>query len=267
MNDSKIRQEKQITNTWIQLSFKDDISDSLGSVVPYPHYHYLNKNNVMVYAWLLDGFFETKNNINYLNDIIARFKITFDGSKYIKHQKTTQCSLTPLKMRLFNGLTSRAKSIVKEKYQRAENRSDYVFWCIKLYCEDLIKRDGIIIYNTLETWAFSNFLDYSKDKSTLRAKCRSTYNWYFERDFELGRSNKKYKNMKEYQELTMATRKEQAIKMHTELAEQTKRKVLNVAFGMFKADYIKPNGAYNVSKIARDSGTSRNSVIKYLKEV
>lgn len=262
MHNSEIRQEKQITNTWLHFSFKQDISDSLGSVVPYPHYHYLNKNNVMVYAWLIDGFFGTKNNINYLNDIIGRFKITFNDCKYIKHQRTTKSSVTPLKMRLFNGLQSKAKNILKERYQRAETRNDYSFWCIKLYAEDLIKKEGLIIYGSLESWAFENFVDSCKDKSTLRAKCRSVYNWYFERDWQVGR----VKSTKTKGEI-MASRQEHAKRIHKELADNTRKKVLSVVTGMFKADYIKPNGSYNVSKIAKDSGVSRNSVMKYIKDL
>lgn len=262
MNNSQIRQEKQITNTWLHFSFKDDVTDSLGSIVPYPHYHYLDTNNRMIYAWLLDGFFDTKKNVEYLNDIIGRFKITFNDCKYIKHQKTNKSLLTPLKMRLFNGLKSKAKSILKEKYKRAETRQDYVFWCIKLYCEDLIKKDGLIIYQSLESWAFDNFVDHCKDKSTLVAKCRGCYNWYFERDWQIGR----VKSSKT-KESIMASRQEHAKRMHTQLADETKRKVLTIVTGMFKNDYIKKNGSWNVSKIAKDSGTSRPTVIKYLKEL
>lgn len=265
-NYSGYRDKNQVKNTWLHISFQDDVTDSFGSIIPYPHHHYI-KNHKLVYCWLIDGFFSTKKNVEFLNDIIARFKISFVDSKYLKHSKDSQSTITPLKLKQFQGLKSKAKAIVKEKYQRADTRDDYVFWCIKLHCEDLIRQNGLIVYSTLEDWAFDNFVDCTKDNSTLRAKCRSTYNWYFDRDWKIGRANKKYSNMREYQELNMATRQEQAKIMHTKLAEETKRKVLNVVTGMFSEDYKKKNGDWNVSKIAKDSKTSRNTVMKYLKEI
>lgn len=266
-NNTKIDRRCQLTNTWLHIAFSEDISDELGNSIPYPNHHYLI-NNRLVYCWLISGWFDTAKSVIFLNDIIARFKITFIDCKYLKHSKDIQSSIKPYILKEFRGLKSKANAILKDRYSRVETRvDDYVFWCIKLYAEDLIKQDGLIIYHSLERWAFDNFIDKSKDKSTLRAKCRSTYNWYFDRDWKIGRASKIYKNMAEYQEKNMATRQEQAIKMHTKLAEDTRKKVLTCATGMFFNDYKKPNGSWNVSKIAKDTGTSRNSVMKYLKEL
>jgi len=260
INYNKYNKNNQDFNTWLQISFKEDITDELGNIVPYPHHHFLQKNGRLVYCWLIDGFFDTKKNTEYLNDIIARFKITFIDSKYVKHSKDSESSITPLKLKQFQGLKSKAKVILKEKYKRAETHQDYVWWCIKLYCEDLIRQDGLIVYSTLESWAFENFIVYTKDNSTLRAKCRSIYNWYFNRDWKIGRAKKSNKTKEEI----MATRQEHAKKIHTKLAEETKRKVLNLTTGMFKDEYKKKNGTWNVSKIAKESGTSRPTVMKYL---
>ena len=62
----------------------------------------------------------------------------------------------------------------------------------------------------------------------------------------------------------MATRQEHAKKIHTKLANDTKKKVLNCITGMFAHEYKKPNGSWNVTKIANDSGTTRPTVMKYL---
>ena len=40
--------------------------------------------------------------------------------------------------------------------------------------------------------------------------------------------------------------------------------MLNITTGMFKDEYKKPNGSWNISKIAKDSGTTRPTVMKYL---
>jgi transcriptional regulator of acetoin/glycerol metabolism len=52
--------------------------------------------------------------------------------------------------------------------------------------------------------------------------------------------------------------------MHKKLANDTKKKVYNLIGGMFKDEYKKKNGNWNVSKIAKESGTSRNTVYKYI---
>ena len=175
-NNTQIDKRCQLTNTWLKIQFKDDISHELGNSIPFPHYHYFNGSNA-VYCWLISGWFDTIASIRFLNDIIARFKITFTTSKYLKHSKDISSNLRPYVLNEFQGLKSKAKAIVKNKYSRVETHQDYVFMCIKLYAEDLIRADSLIIYNSLESWAFDNFIDITKDKSTLRAKCRSVYNW------------------------------------------------------------------------------------------
>lgn len=153
--------------------------------------------------------------------------------------------------------------VTKDKYQRVETRADdYVFWCLKLYAEDLIRQDGLIIWNTFENWAFENFIDLAKDKSTLKAKCRNVFNWYFERDWQIGRVNKSNKT----KEQIMATRQEHARKIAKKNSEETRKKVLNCITGIFKDDYLsdRKDTKWNISKIAKDSGTTRPTVMKYL---
>lgn len=258
-NNTKIDRRCQMTNTWLHIQFDTDISGELGNTIPYPNHHYV-RNNKLVYCWLISGWFDTVSAVTFLNDVIARFKITYIDCKYLKHSKDTQSSVKPYILKEFQGLKSKAKAIIKDKYKRAETRADdYVFWCIKLYCEDLIRQDGLIIYSSLESWAFDNFIDHCKDKSTLRAKCRGTYNWYFERDWKIGRVK-----VNKTKEEIMATREVHAKKIAEKRAKETEKKVLNCITGMFSHEYKKPNGAWNVTKIANDSGTTRPTVMKYL---
>ena len=238
-----------------------DISHLFGNEIPYPQSHYFSNNhNKMVYGGDIDGFFGTKNNIKFLNDIIARFKITAECQLH-SFKSVPMENINPINLKAFKGLKSLARDKLKEKYQRVETRADdYVFWCLKLYAEDLIRQDGLIIWNTFETWAFENFIDLAKDKSTLKAKCRNVFNWYFERDWQIGRVNKSNKT----KEQIMATRQEHAIKIAKKNSEDTKKKVLNCITGIFAHEYKKPNGSWNISKIAKDSGTTRPTVMKYL---
>jgi len=61
------------------------------------------------------------------------------------------------------------------------------------------------------------------------------------------------------------TRKERALKNSKAKALLTKRKVLNLATGMFAGEY-KKGDKWNISKLAREAGVTRDSVRKYLKE-
>lgn len=258
-NYNKIAPKKQEKSTLFQI--RGDISHLFGNEIPYPQHHfYSNEFNCMVYCWYLDGFFGTKNNIKFLNDIIARFKITVDCQLH-SFKSVQMENINPINLKAFRGLKSLANDKLKEKYQRVETRADdYVFWCLKLYAEDLIRQDGLIIWNTFENWAFENFIDLAKDKSTLKAKCRNIFNWYCDRDWKIGRVKKSNKTKVEI----MATRQEHALKIAKKNSEDTKKKVLNCITGMFAHEYKKPNGSWNVTKIAKDSGTSRPTVMKYL---
>lgn len=260
-NYSRLSDENQVKNTWLHITFEDDVTDSFGSIIPYPHHHYL-KNNKLVYCWLIVGFFSTQKNISFLNDIIARFKITFINSKYLKHSKDFQSTITPIELKQFQGLKSKAKAIVKEKYQRADTRDDYVFWCIKLYCEDLIRQDGMIIYSTLEDWAFDSFVDCTKDNSTLRAKCRSTYNWYFDRNWEIGRIKKN-----KTKEQIMASRIEHIKAVNEKRKTDAKDKIENAITGTLNENFKKKNGTWNAVLIADYLKMQPKTVRKYLKEL
>lgn len=262
-NNSKDIYKNQVKNTWLQLSFKDDVTDSFGNEIPFPHHHYMIRNNRTVYCWLVDGFFDTKKNTEYLNDIIARFKITFIDSKYVKHSRDSESTRTPLKLAQFQGLKSRAKAIVKERYRRAETSTDYVWWCIKFYCEDLIRAEGMIIYSTLENWAFENFIDHCKEKSTLRSKCRYTYNWYFDRDWEIGRAKKSTKTREEI----MANRVEHINAVNEKRKADIKAKIENAITGVFNENFKKKNGTWNNRAIAEYLNIDVRTVAKYLKNI
>lgn len=62
----------------------------------------------------------------------------------------------------------------------------------------------------------------------------------------------------------MATRQEHARKMTRARVNKTKRNIRKIVNGMFYFEYKKKNGNWNISKLARDSGTSRNTVYKFL---
>ncbi len=228
----------------------------------------------------LEGLFEynlpTPNNYKRNGD---RYEIEYilDGVFWTQKGEGIQETQTKVikakhgkKLREFQNLES-----IKKAWNNpnAYKFDDAVFWGIKLYVESYIKQSGegsILPYNTLENYAISVFVDdgvKKRDKSTIRSKCRNIWNWYNKRGWTSGLNQKKYKNLQEYLKSTKMTRKENMIKLNKQKADNTKRKVLSVITGMFANEYKKKNGEWNIAKISKDIGVSRNSVYKYLQQL
>ena len=257
-NYNKIAPKKQEKNTLFQIM--GDISHLFGNEIPYPQSHYFSNNhNKMVYCWYIDGYFKTQKNVQFINDIIARFKLTTDCQLHSFKAMTIE-NINPISLKSFKGLKSLARDKLKEKYQRVETRADdYVFWCLKLYAEDLIRQDGLIVWNSFEKWAFDNFLDLAKDKSTLKAKCRNIFNWYFERDWKVGRTISKNK------EDVLEYRRELARNLAAKKEEENYNKVENAITGLLADSmFRKKNGKWNAVAIAEYLNLDPRTVRKYL---
>ena len=56
-------------------------------------------------------------------------------------------------------------------------------------------------------------------------------------------------------------------KVHTKRVNETKQKLDKILTGMFTFEYKLKNGSWNISKIARDSGLSRNTVYTYIDNI
>ena len=245
---------------WLHFFCSGDGVEWIDEGLPIPNYmQHANKGYFI--AWQVDGYFATKKGIEYLNDTIARIIITL---------KDTKPQRLPWKPDLRSAeyyyphiyklqqISSRAQSIPGRKNapMRADAFEDYTFWAIKLYTEDTIRAQGEglpIVYETLEDWALSQFVE--KERSTIRAKCRSVWNWYDARDWELPKRRK-----------GQMTRKERAVSNAQAKAEKARKAVLNAITGMFAAELKKKSGAWHIGKIAEASGVSRNIVAKYIKE-
>jgi hypothetical protein len=255
----------QVKNTWLQINFVKEITDTLGNILPYPHEHYVN-DGIYTYCWLIDGFFDTKLGYAYLNDIIARFLLTYDGCSYKNHYTDTKSTIKPLKLVAFNNLQSKANELVKDfKQSKAETMymcRDTVFWHLKLYAEDLIRQDGMIIYSKLEDMALECYPNHKKGISTLKAKCRSIWQWYLERDWKTGRKTRVYQTKEEL----MASRQANMKKINKERSDSARRVVFSVLTGLYAHEYKRPNGDWNKAKIAKEYNLNRNTVSKYVKE-
>jgi len=233
--------------------------------LPTPSYHQ-NSMQGYILAYAIDGFFGTTKNQNYLNDIIARFLITFKEShiERIRAKPSIMNTGTYLpkiyRLKELQGL----KSISKKKcpQARAEKFDDFVFWSIKLHCESLIKEQGVVAYNQLKDFAIENFYNHKKGLSTPIAKAKSIWNWYDNRNWIIP-ERKKYNTKEELEELKM-TRQERARENAKLKAKRAKTKVLNATTGLMKNEYKKVNGTWNIAKIARELNMSINTIKKYL---
>mgnify|MGYP005989270221 CR=1 FL=1 len=268
MNYSKKEHKKQeeIATTWLQFRLNGTGVEWFDIKLPFPNYLLHLADNGYRVAWQIVG-----NESKHIEEIRARFVQTFyEYSPEVvegKPRKNTNAHTTYTihELKEFNVLDSlRAKAVNIARVETIFSK-DEIFWHLKFYFEYLIKRDIIPTYSDIERFAYAEY--QHKCKSTLRAKCRSIYNWYAERDFKAGRVNKKYENMREYQELNMATRKQQAKKMTEQKIKENRTKILSLVTGLLKEEYRKKNGEWNISSIAKDTKTSRNTVYKYLKEI
>ena len=103
----------------------------------------------------------------------------------------------------------------------------------------------------------------AKDRSTLKAKCRSVWDWYDKREWRLSL----FAREKKSKGLIMATRLEHLKKVNAEREETTRKKILNTCSRMFADEYKKKSGAWNFVKIAEVLKMNRKTVSKYLKEM
>lgn len=250
-------------NYWIMFHMIGNGTEWIDEGLPTPSYlEHINKGYLI--AWAIHGYFGTKNGTEYLNDIIARVLITFKDLKpkrqLYKPKIESNSHYLPkiYKLQELQNLKSLRKKM--KTAVRADNFADHTFWSIKLFCEDIIRDQGLPTFTQLEDFAYSNF-EY-KDKSTLRAKCRSIYNWYESNNWKLPNRRK----TKTKEELKV-TRQERA-KMNTEeRAEKARSKIINATTGLMAEIYKKKSGAWHISKIAEDTQLHRETVSKYIKEL
>jgi len=213
-------------------------------------------------GWHIDGYFATKKGIEYLNDVIGRVLVTFkDNSPYrlpYKPDLQTADHYYPLIRKLSSLANLHSRPSRSRVPSRADSFADYAFWAIKLFTEDRIRDQGEGIpvpFSTIEDWAIVQFVEeQGKERSTIRAKCRSVWNWYDTKDWQLPKDKRKWK----------MTRRERAIDNARKKAEVARRKVMSITTGMFSDEYKTKTGKWNVSKIAKELGMSRDTVRKYL---
>lgn len=255
---------EKINNTTLRLTSNSCLSEEFGNILPYPNHHYIN-GDTYIYYWFIKGFFGTNNSIEYINDIKSRFLITYkELVREIKHYNNETKSYYELKH--FQNLKSKTIGIINNT-NRYDNSNDFIFWCLKLYSEEVILERGLIDYDTLFEFGHVNFgqcdsLKCCKDLSTLKSKCRSIVNYYIYRDYQLDRYIKKMTN----EELIMSRSKNMKKQMEI-IKENNYKKLKNFLSGMFVEEYKKKNGKWNITKLSKDLKMSRNTIYKNMERI
>lgn len=243
-------------NTKLSITIQGDGSEIFDYSLPQPHNYFRNDNRYTI-EYTLNGYFGTNRSYTYLNDIIARFTL----SMKVLDTKISSSDDEGIELSYFRGL----KSIVRHKnYEAIDIGLDNIFYAIKYYIEDLIRESGegnLIAYSLVESFAFARFIDRAKDKSTLKAKCRDTWNWYNDRNWTIPKRKRKLTD-KELQ----VTRSENAKRVAKLKIEKNKKAVINCITGLYAIEYKKKSGAWHYQKIADTVGLNVKTVGKYVKE-
>jgi len=234
-------------NTEIKLKIRGDGAELFEYSLPHPA-SYERHGDYYIVSYIIKGYFHTIKSEAYLNDIIARFMLSMQVI-------STDVSITTQKdkaidLKLFQGLKSIA---IPKHFEKVDCGRDNVFWSIKLYTEQLIKEHGegkLIPHSILERYAFDNFVDRTKDKSTLKAKVRSIWNWYNERNWTIPKRGSEM------------SRSENAKRVSELKAEKTKAQIVGAIEALkFLQEKI------NIANVARQAQVSRNTAKKYLIEL
>jgi len=235
-------------NTEIKLKIRGDGEELFEYSLPHPA-SYERHGDYYIVSYIINGYFHTNKSQAYLNDIIARFMLSMEVLSV--DVTLTKQKNKAIDLKSFQGL----KSIVRPKHtETVDCGRDNVFWSIKLYLEQLIKEYGegkLIAYSLIESYAFNNFVDRTKDKSTLKAKCRSIWNYYDDRGWIIPK--RRGKGM---------SRAEGAKIAHKAKADRAKAKVLGAIEALkFLQEKI------NIANVSRQAQVSRDTAKKYLIEL
>lgn len=241
-------------NTSLHFKASGDGSELFEHKLPIPQYYHRYNADSYAIGWLVEGFFHTGKGIEYLNDIIARISLTMPITGKYDYAPKWQEDIEPIKLQAFQNAKSMRTEYAKQAIKRDNSTSrDMVWWSIKAQTESFIRQfNGWFNYELLETWAFNLFVEHVKDKSTLKAKCRDTWNWYERRDFKIPKADRGF----------IMSREEAGKKAHTKLAQDTKAKVIGSIESLkFLQEKI------NIANVAKQAGVSRNTAKKYLDEL
>lgn len=258
--------EKLYPNTWLFFYLYGAIGVEWQDEGLPPPCYLLHSNAGATIGWQIKGFPGTIKAREYFNDIIARVVITFADYRPQRVQRPDKSldadahvnATVAYDLKQFGNLKSlywRGQKAEKFALVKA-GEQDKIFWAIKLYVEARIKQQGEgtpVIYQELEAWAFETFwIDErrAKDKSTLRAKCRSVWNWYDARGWTIP---------KKESQMTRSERARANAKLKAIRAENAVRSAVQ------SLKFL--NERISIRKVAEYAQVSKSTAEKYLRKL
>ena len=223
-----------------------------------------------VYKLVIDGFGGSKQSSKFLTDTILRFELLNNGIfDSIETKFTSEPSSYNLKQlsKLLPSLPSYNKNFIARVLDNPQKYEDLYFWAMKWQMELFIHQGNIYSYEVLLNWALEQFPN--KEYSTLKAKARSIFNWYWARGFKTFGAYERKTTDEEYQ----MTRSENMKRVKTlqKATTQAKIKALIDDGGLFECDFRHKDGQYkglvNVPKLARYMGVSEMTIRRNLKDM
>jgi len=260
-NNTGINNSNNISKSYyICFLIHGDGTEWIDEGLPTPNWFVKFKHSYLI-GWLIDGYFYTKKGQEYLNDIIARIIFTLPVKERLKYRPYNPLQIDKIyKLKEFKSLKSLPNKFKGYEYAiKPEKGHDRVFWAIKWKTEQIIEEQGEgrpVVFDLLHSWTTAHFVDDVKDKSTLKAKCRSVWKWYYDRDWTI--PNRRVSTM---------SKTEAALNAAEVKAEKTKQKIINAMNSVIAEDLKKKNGKWNAKKIAEVAGVTEKTVRKYLKEL
>lgn len=201
---------------WLYFRCRGDGEELATARLPTPHYYKRHSAEGYSIAYKLDGYFHTKKGKDFLNDMIARLSLTLpiDRRYYITPTEGEAVNNRAYKLKEFQNCESIKVDIYTRKEAKANKYEDRVFWSLKYEAERRIRVFGSLDLDAFLDYAFNVFEVGSdvKDGSTLRAKCKSIFNWYESKNWKVGRVRKPRKKGEITMQMTEQRQKANAIK-------------------------------------------------------
>ncbi len=273
-----IPQNKTSFNTleifWLHFKVKrEDSTDWMAEGLPEPTLIYHTPQGNTHLCWAVNGYFASTKSRDFLNDVVARFLLTFKSAERLPYEPNEEMLKNNFahytnKAHELKEVSKGLRSASLKKYapRRADKFDDYTFWAIKLYAEDLIKASGgAISYYSLEKFAMDQFRE-NKELSTIRAKCVSVFNWYEERDWEIPKRNK-FKTKEDYYMSQVGVKKPHIAEANKARKKERMRRVENLLTGKYANDFKKKAGSWHMGKIAKELNLHRETVSSLIKEI
>lgn len=243
-------------------------------------------------GWIIEGYFGTKQNRKFLSDIYARLAKTLlkegaesverlpwrpklhDLPSYARYDPSLVYNLRDDFLPVLDSITEPRQTMRDEAlttlayYDR--KTEDELFDSIRFAIYDFVRANGksTLSYEYVEMVALTKYeIIGGKSESTARSKAKAIYEWvmeFYEPGSGVNNWNYKRKMTKEEYEMTRIERAKANAKLKYERAQAA---VLGLVKGLIADEFRKKNGAWNISKIAKHLGMSRDTVRKHLHEL